>query len=84
MSDPYWDTHVRSVIRLQELGYKYKLQDRLPIFKLWRELYKMGRQSPKLRPAIGRIMEDLDYLKALRCEGLEPELKSPTRYKDGA
>lgn len=83
MSDPYWDTHVRIVIRLQELGYKYKLKDRLPIFKLWRELYKTAKASPKLRPTIGKILADLDYLKALRVEGLEPERAAPMRYKDG-
>jgi hypothetical protein len=43
----------------------------LPIFQLWRDLIKKGRKNPKLRPIITKVLNDLDYLKALRCEGLE-------------
>jgi hypothetical protein len=80
----YWGTHTRLVLRLQELGYRFKLHDRLPPFKLYLDLYKKGKQFPKLRKQIMQILDDLDLLVALRREGLEPERLSPTRYKPGA
>lgn len=81
--DPsYWGTHTRLVLKLQELGYRYRLYDRLPIFQLWVELVKKGKKNPKLRPVISPILEDLDYLKALRVEGLEPEVNG-NRYVSG-
>lgn len=79
----YWDIHVRTILRLQELGFKFKLHDRLPIFRLWLLLIKMGRRNPKLQRQIQACLEDLDLLKALRCEGLEPELENKNRYKNG-
>lgn len=80
----YWGTHTRIIIRLQELGYRYRLYDRLPIFKLWLELLRKGRKHPKLQPHIQRILNDLDLLRALRAEGLEPELLDKNRYKPGS
>jgi hypothetical protein len=55
----------------------------LPIFQLWRDLIKKGRKNPKLRPIITKVLNDLDYLKALRCEGLEPPLQGKMKYKPG-
>lgn len=80
MTDDYWQVHVRTVLKLQELGFSYRLKDRLPLFRLWRQLLKLGRKNPKLRPAINRALQDLDLLKHMRVEGLEPKLESKDRY----
>lgn len=77
----YWDVQARTVLNLQELGYRYRLNDRLPIFKLWLRLHKQGFKNPKLRPAISKVLNDLDLLKELRIQGLEPPLVSPVRYR---
>jgi hypothetical protein len=80
----YWGTHTRLVLHLQELGYRYKLHDRLPPFRLYVDLVRKGRMHPKLRPKILPILDDLELLVALRREGLEPERLSPIRYKPGS
>ena len=79
----YWGTHTRLILRLQELGYRYRLHDRLPIFKLYVDLVRKGKANPKLRSAITMVLHDLDYLRALRAEGMEPELEAKDRYKKG-
>lgn len=76
----YWEVQQRTVLNLQELGFKYRLNDRIPIFQLWLRLIKMGKKSPKLRPTISRVLDDLDLMKELRLQGLEPPLKAKDRY----
>ncbi len=77
----YWDIQTKLVLELDELGFKYKLRDRIPVFKVYLKLQQMAKRNPKLEEKIVELLDLLEYQLALRQAGLEPELGTNGRYK---
>lgn len=77
----YWDIQTKLVLELDELGFKYKLRDRIPIFKVYLKLQTIAKRKPNLTEKITELLDLLEYQLALRQAGLEPELGTNGRYK---
>lgn len=77
----YWQHQTATVVQLQELGFKFKLKDRIPIFKVWERLRRMEAREPDLSKSIDVARHHLDILLEYRKNGMEPKLKTPTTYE---
>ncbi|TXH41962.1 MAG: hypothetical protein E6Q97_36545 [Desulfurellales bacterium] len=77
----YWDIQTRLIVELNELGFMYRLRDRLPPFKLYVRLQKLAKDKPELGEKVLNLLDMLEWIVELRRAGLEPPLESPLRYK---
>ena len=81
----YWDVHTDLVVNLREFGIKQDLSERIPIFKMYRDLSKMAGQHPELADKAAYLKEGLEYLLLLRQNGLEPPVtKGSNKYAHNA
>jgi hypothetical protein len=77
----YWDIQTKLILELNELGFPFKLRDRLDIFALYLKLEKIAKKKPKLQPKILELLDLLEWQVELRKAGLEPRLdESRKRY----
>jgi hypothetical protein len=77
----YWDIQTKLILELNELGFPFKLRDRLDIFALYLKLEKIAKKKPKLQPKILELLDLLEWQVELRKAGLEPPLdESRKRY----
>lgn len=77
----YWDIQSKLILELNELGFPFKLRDRLNIFALYTRLTKMARKNPRLEDKVVELHDLLEWLVELRKAGLEPPLdKARRRY----
>ena len=79
----YWDIQTKLILELGDLGYTFKLRDRIPIFKVYMQLMKLAKKKPNLEEQITNVLDLLEYQLALRQAGLEPPLLTKDRYKSG-
>jgi hypothetical protein len=70
----YWDIQSRLILELNELGFPYKLRDRLPIFRLYLKLQKHAKRKPKLQNKVLELLDLLEFQLELRRAGVEPKV----------
>lgn len=77
----YWDVHTDLVVKLREFGIAQDLTERIPLFKIHRDLSKLSKQHPELAEKADYIKEGLEYILLLRQNGLEPPvIKGSSKY----
>lgn len=69
--DPFWETYKETLDLLREVGKKFPVKKRLPLFKLYLEISKLPPTE-----VTQSLLWKLDTLRELMARGLEPKVKN--------